>query len=98
MPNRKLDLSLEYCGKAQFEHMTVGILSMQICFKALKPNKITGGVLEREKSTPRAELWNLLTFISWGEEEANTGDKENIAREGEKPRKSCVCEVRLDQV
>lgn len=93
----KLDLSLEFRGKAQFGHMIEEILSIQIFFKALKPNKITSGGMEREKSAPRAELWSLPTFKSLGEEEANTGDRENIAREGRRPSESCICEVRLDQ-
>lgn len=55
MPSWKLDLSLESRGEAQFGDAIVGIFSIWIVFKAMRPNEITSGGMEREKSAPEAK-------------------------------------------
>lgn len=49
MPSRTLDLRLELRGEALFGDVIVGIFSILLCFKAMKPNEVTGGGMERKK-------------------------------------------------
>lgn len=89
--SRKLDLSLEFKGGAHLEMWLWESSAYGFTSKPQNQMRSPGEGCRGRKNAP--------LFISRGGEEANTGDRENMARGGGgEPRKSCGCEVRLAQV
>lgn len=87
-----LDLRLEFRGETWLGDVIVGIFSILLCIRAMRPNEVTSGGTEREKrGAPRAELWGLPDFISQERRGGQQGAGENVARGKRRKANTKLC-------
>ena len=69
----------------------VGILSILLCIRAMRPNEVTSGGMEREKrGAPRAELWPSSVYKS-GEKRRPTGGWRKCSQRKRRKAKTKLC-------
>lgn len=86
-----LDLCLEFRGETWLGDIIVGIFSILLCIRAMRPNEVTSGGMEREKrGAPRAELWPSSVYKS-GEKRRPTGGWRKCSQRKRRKAKAKLC-------